>query len=252
MLPLDGYVRVSKVGGREGEGFISPDVQERAVLEWAERGGVEVAMQPHELNVSGGTMDRPVFNSIIERVRSGRSGGIVVYKTDRFARSLLGALNTLAELGQHGARFASATEPQLDYTTPAGRAFMQQLFVFAEFTRSSLKESWAVAQRSAIERGIHISPNGYLGYDKGEDGRLVPNGHAPVVGELFRRRGGGEGWGALAEWLNEVAPRPDGRQWVGQIVQRLCASTSGRLRGTSSRTWMVAGRSSTATRIRRS
>jgi hypothetical protein len=55
-VPLDGYVRVSKVGGREGEGFISPEDQERAIREWATNAGVEVVMQPHEVDVSGGTL----------------------------------------------------------------------------------------------------------------------------------------------------------------------------------------------------
>jgi site-specific DNA recombinase len=67
VLALDGYVRVSKVGGREGDGFISPEVQETAIREWAKRSAVDVVMQPHELKVSGGTMDRPVFNRIMER-----------------------------------------------------------------------------------------------------------------------------------------------------------------------------------------
>ena len=118
MLPLDGYVRVSRVGDRAGEeSFTSPDDQERAIRAWAERNGLEVLLQPHELNVSGGTMNRPIFNTIMDRVRSGRSGGIVVYKTDRLARSLLGAIHTLAELGEHNAVFASATEPELDYAS---------------------------------------------------------------------------------------------------------------------------------------
>lgn len=219
---LSGYVRVSKVGGREGEGFISPEVQERAIRDWAERNGVEVVIEPHELNVSGGTMDRPVFNSIMEKIRAGKSEGIVVYKLDRFARSLLGAVTTMAELGSHDAVLASATEPELDYTTPAGRAFMQQMFVFAEFVRGTLKESWATAARNAIERGIHISPNGYLGYDK-VDGRLVPNDQESIAVEVFRRRGRGESWGSLADWLNEAAPKPDGTLWTGQAVQRLCS-----------------------------
>jgi DNA invertase Pin-like site-specific DNA recombinase len=220
-LPLDGYVRVSKVGGRGGEGFISPEVQERAIREWAERSGVEVVIKPHELNVSGGTMDRPVFNEIMERIRQGKSGGIVVYKTDRFARSVQGATTTLAEIGKHNARFASASEPTLDYSSPHGQAFLNMLFVFAEFVRSSIKESWAVTQRNAIERGIHISPSNYFGYDR-VDGRLVPNGDGPTVREVFLRRGAGESWGSLAEWLDEVAPKPDGRLWTGQTVQRLC------------------------------
>src|SRR4051812_48590215 len=123
ILPLDGYVRVSRVGGREGEGFISPDVQEKAIREWATRNGVDVVVQPHELNVSGGTMDRPVFNTIMDRIRAGQSGGVVVYKLDRLARSLLGAVTTLEEIGRNDATFASATEPTLDYTSPSGRAF---------------------------------------------------------------------------------------------------------------------------------
>jgi site-specific DNA recombinase len=223
-LPLDGYIRVSRVGARDQtDGFISPDVQESAIREWSARGGVEVVIQPHELNVSGGTMSRPVFGVILDRIRSGQSGGFVVYKLDRFARTVLGALNTLEELGRHHATFASVSEPQLDYATPAGRAFVQQLFVFAEFTRSTLKESWAVAQRHAIERGIHISPNGYLGYDKGTDRRLVPNDEAPLAREMFQRRASGESWGSIAAWLQGVAPRDDGTIWTPQAVQRLCS-----------------------------
>lgn len=221
-LPLDGYIRVSQVGGREGEGFISPDVQEAAIRKWAERSGREVQMQPAELNVSGGTMDRPIFNDIIERIHDGRSGGLVVFKLDRFSRSLIGAITTLADLGKHGALFASASEPELDYSTPAGQAFMHTLFTFAEFTRSTLKESWHVAQRSATERGIHISPNGFPGYDR-VDRRLVPNELAPTIVEIFVRRGAGETWQSLADWLNEVAPLEGGRLWNGQRVQRLCS-----------------------------
>ncbi|MGI8462186.1 MAG: recombinase family protein [Solirubrobacterales bacterium] len=221
-LPLSGYVRVSKVGDREGEGFISPDVQERAIREWGKRSGVEVVMEPAELNASGGTMDRPIFNEIMDKVRGGRSGGIVVYKTDRFARSLLGAISTMAELGAHDAVLASATEPELDYTTPSGKAFMQQMFVFSEFVRSTLKESWATAARHAIERGVHIAPHVPLGYDRGEDRRLVPNDQAPIVVEIFNRRGRGDTWGSIASWLNSAAPRPNGTDWTGGTVQRLC------------------------------
>src|SRR5829696_8515174 len=99
---------------------------------------------------------------------------------------------------------------------------MQQMFVFAEFVRGTLKESWATAARNAIERGVHISPNAYLGYDRGSDGRLVPNDQVPIVAEVFRRRGAGETWGQLADDLNDVARKSDGT-WTAQAVQRLCS-----------------------------
>ena len=223
-IPVAGYVRVSRVGARDqSDGFISPDVQEKAIREYCARHGLEVVMQPHELNVSGGTMNRPVFNEVLDQIREGQLGGIIVYKLDRFARTLLGALTTLEELGRHNAAFASATEEQLDYVTPAGRAFVNMLFVFAQFVRETLTESWHETQRHAIEKGIHISPNGFLGYSKGANRRLVPNEDAPIVMELFDRRGDGETWSALTRWLNQAAPKPDGTLWTDTTVKNLCA-----------------------------
>jgi Recombinase/Recombinase zinc beta ribbon domain len=99
--------------------------------------------------------------------------------------------------------------------------YLQMMFVFAEHTRTTLKESWATSQRSAVEKGIHIAPNDFFGYDR-VDRRLVPNTDAPTVVEAFRRRGKGDSWTAIADWLNEVAPRETGA-WNGQSVQRLCA-----------------------------
>lgn len=231
-LPLDGYVRVSKVGARTAEeGFISPEVQEAAIRVWSERTGRPIVMQPAELNVSGATMDRPVFNRVMQRIRRSESGGVVVYRCDRLARTLLGALETLAEIGEHGGEFASATEPTLDYSSPAGRAFMQQMFVFAEFLRATLKEGWAEGNRYKVERdGVHISPVIPAGYEKAPHKRLVPNEHAAAVAEVFRRRARGATWGSLAGWLNQQGvPKPSrrnaptGGEWTGEAVQRLCS-----------------------------
>lgn len=226
-LPLDGYIRVSRVGKRDqnkgGEGFISPDVQRDAIRAWADTRGAEILVHEPELNRSGGTMDRPVFNSIMERVRSGRSGGLVVYKLDRFARNLHGAISTLAEIGEHNGTFVSVSEPGLDYSTPNGRAYLHMMFVIAQLMRENITEEWATAQRHAIERGVHISPSTYLGYDRGDDGRLVPNDDAPVVREAFVRRGETQSWGQIATWLNKVAPRADEGNWTAQGVQRMCS-----------------------------
>lgn len=101
--------------------------------------------------------------------------------------------------------------------------YLQMMFVFAEHTRSTITESWATTQRHKIESGVHISPNGFLGYDRDCDKRLVPNEAAPAVVEAFRRRGRGEGWNGIADYLSDAAPRGDGREWNGQAVQRLCS-----------------------------
>jgi len=222
-LPVDGYVRVSRVGDRGGESYISPDVQRRAIEAWAHARAVDLVLHEPEENVSGGTMDRPVFNALMRRIRTGASGGIVVYKLDRFARTMLGGLTTLQELAERGALFASATEPLFDFTTADGRMFMQMNLMMAEYFRERTKESWASSLAHAVERGVHISPTVPYGYAKGDDKRLVPDGAAAFVVGAFEKRAAGWSWQRIADWLNSEAapPRSDNREWAATTVERM-------------------------------
>lgn len=222
-LPFDGYIRVSDTRGRQGsEDFISPETQEQGINGWSARTGRQVIMREPEFDKSGRTMARPIFEGCMERARRGQSAGIVVYKCDRFARTTLGALFALAELGKCGAAFASSSEPEMDYSTPAGMAFLQMLFVFGEFFSATIKEGWATSQASATVRGKHISPYEYLGYTYGPDGRLVPNEWKDTAVEVFVRRGRGDSWQSIANWLNEIgAPVPLPRKLArGEESQR--------------------------------
>ena len=95
-MRLVAYVRVSRVGGREGPSFISPEVQRAQIEGWA-AGRAEIIAWHTDLDVSGGTMERPGLDAAMRAVRSGAAEGIVVAKIDRFARSLGGALDAIAE-----------------------------------------------------------------------------------------------------------------------------------------------------------
>lgn len=88
-LPLDGCIRVSHVGGRTGDRFQSPATQRDAIEGWAKAHGVTIGMIHEDLDVSGGTMDRPGMNLALARVRDGVSGGVIVSRLDRFARCCL-------------------------------------------------------------------------------------------------------------------------------------------------------------------
>ena len=73
---LDAYIRVSAVRGREGESFTSPEDQERRIRAWAESQGHVIDTAWHELDVSGGSMDRPMLNQVLERIEQKASDGI--------------------------------------------------------------------------------------------------------------------------------------------------------------------------------
>lgn len=229
-LPVDSYIRVSRVGDRSGETYISPDVQAKANAATAKRLGLTLRTNPPEENESGGTMDRPVFQQIMARIRSGESGGIVVYRLDRFARTLIGGYEYLSEIAAAGAVFVSASEPEFDFSSPSGRLMLQMHLMMAQYFRDLTSESWQTSVNHAVSRGVHPAPYGAYGYDR-IDGHYVPNAEAPFVAEAFRLRVE-EHWpySRIAEWLNTEAPARTitSRQgverqppWTGPAVQRM-------------------------------
>ena len=222
--PLDGYIRVSRVGDRSGASYISPDVQRRALERWAEGHDVELVIHEPEENVSGGTMDRPVFNEVMRRIRAGESGGIVFYTLDRFSRDLGDGMRTLLEITDRGCIFASATEALYDPTTANGRLALQFNLMLAEYYRSRSTESWAASLEHAVGRGVHIAPGLPYGYAKDDAKRLVPDpDRAGAARRAFEMRGReGLPYPQIAEWLNARAPtRADGHQWAAGSVQRM-------------------------------
>ena len=70
----DGYIRVSKVAGREGESFISPDIQRKKITAWAELHDVEIVQWWEELDMSGADRTRPMFQLALERCERGETG----------------------------------------------------------------------------------------------------------------------------------------------------------------------------------
>jgi site-specific DNA recombinase len=219
-LRLDAYVRVSKVAGRSGSSFISPEVQREQIERWAQAHGHMLSWHEPELDVSGGSMSRPVFDRIVQRIGSGQSDGVIVAKLDRFARTLVGALSTLEEFERHGAVLISVAE-NLDLSTPMGKAFLRILLVFAELERDRISENWETATDNAIARGVHIAKFTPVGYDKGPDKRLVPGGEASAIREAFLMRGAHKTRTEIARRLDEIAPRPGGGRWTPSNVERI-------------------------------
>jgi DNA invertase Pin-like site-specific DNA recombinase len=217
-LTLDAYIRVSQVRGREGESFISPDVQRDQINSWAKMRGVKIGAEHVDLDQSGGKMSRPGFDVMMRRIERGETRGVVVAKVDRFARSLVGALKALEFLEHHGAEFSSVADG-FDTTTSSGKLMLNVLLSFAEFERERITESWDIATERAIARGIHFTNSVPLGFRRENGNGLVPDPEtAPIVAELFRRRATRTSWRELAAWLNAEVPRDDGREWTGRNV----------------------------------
>jgi putative DNA-invertase from lambdoid prophage Rac len=90
-------------------------------------------------DVGSGARERPGRESLLMAARRREIDVIVVWRLDRWGRSVADLMATLGEMTELGVGFVSLTEA-LDLTTPTGRAMAGMLAIFAEFEREILRE----------------------------------------------------------------------------------------------------------------
>jgi len=125
-------------------------LQIRALREYAVRRGWTIALQVKE--VGGGASQRQMRERLLEAARRREIDVVLVWRLDRWGRSVADLLATLQELEHLGVGFVSLTEA-LDLTTPAGRAMAALLAVFAEFEREILRERVRAGLAHARQNG---------------------------------------------------------------------------------------------------
>jgi len=128
-------------------------MQLRALREYAARRGWIVAMQVKE--IGSGASQRKMREKLIDAARRREIDVVLVWRLDRWGRSVADLLATLQELEHLGVGFVSLTEA-LDLTTPAGRAMAALLAVFAEFEREVLRERVRAGLAHARQNGKRL------------------------------------------------------------------------------------------------
>jgi putative DNA-invertase from lambdoid prophage Rac len=112
-------------------------MQLSAMRAYAKRKGWQVTLKIEE--IGSGATSRPRREELLRAARRKEIDIIVVWRLDRWGRSLVDLVTTLQELMALKVGFVSLSEA-LDLTTPSGRAFTGMLAVFAEFERDILRD----------------------------------------------------------------------------------------------------------------
>jgi len=128
-------------------------MQNRAMREYAARRGWTLALQVREVN--SGAARREAREKMLEAARRREIDIVLVWRLDRWGRSVTDLLATLQELEHLGVGFVSLTEA-LDLSTPAGRAMAGLLAIFAEFEREILRERTKAGLAHAREKGKQL------------------------------------------------------------------------------------------------
>jgi DNA invertase Pin-like site-specific DNA recombinase len=198
--PIDIYVRVSQVRGREGDSFISPDLQEERCRAQLVADGLEAGQVFTDLDESGGKESRPAYDQALARIESGESGGVAVYKLSRFGRRVRNVLKDIAWIEEQGGTFL-CVDPKIDTSTAAGRFMLTVFAALDELELDNHAAAWGEAQRRALARGAFTAQTPW-GYTRNGGGQLVPDKQtARRVKQMFRKRGEGMSIANLGRWL---------------------------------------------------
>src|SRR5215469_10436660 len=141
------YARVSTANGQQ-----DPEMQLRELREFAERRSWQIA-DVYTDTVTGSKDSRPALNRLMQDAKQRRIDAVLVWKLDRFGRSLRHLVNALAELEALGVAFVSLRD-NLDLSTPSGRLMFQIIAAMGEFERELIKERVSAGIRLAKGKRI--------------------------------------------------------------------------------------------------
>jgi DNA invertase Pin-like site-specific DNA recombinase len=144
------YARVSTVGNGQ-----SPQMQIRELREFAKRRGWAVSGEYVDEGISGAKDSRPELNRLMAEAHRRKFDVVIVWKFDRFARSVSHLLRALETFNALGISFVSLSE-SLDTSTPAGKMVFTVLGAVAELERSLIGERVRAGLRNARAKGIRL------------------------------------------------------------------------------------------------
>jgi DNA invertase Pin-like site-specific DNA recombinase len=142
------YIRVSMLTGQH------PEMQLRELKEYAGRRGWEIAGEFID-RMSGSRDSRPELDRMLAACRKRQADAVVVYRYDRFARSLRQLVNALCEFDALGIQFISLHEG-VDTSTSQGRLVFGIFASIAEFERELIRERVRSGLRNAKAKGKQL------------------------------------------------------------------------------------------------
>jgi DNA invertase Pin-like site-specific DNA recombinase len=143
------YARVSTLNNQD------PEMQLSELREYATRRGWQIVEEFTDQGVSGCRESRPALNRLMSDACRRRFDAILVWKIDRFGRSLKHLVNALAALAALGVAFISLRD-NLDLSTPSGRLMFQIIGAMAEFERALIQERVRAGLRNARAKGRRL------------------------------------------------------------------------------------------------
>jgi DNA invertase Pin-like site-specific DNA recombinase len=192
--------------------------------------GIEATKVYSDRGFSGKNTNRPKFEQLMRDVSNGLISKVIVYRLDRFSRSIADFGQAWAVFQEHGVEFVSINE-KFDTSSPMGRAMLHIIMVFAQLERETIAERVKDNYYSRIKQGNWPGGHAPLGFDNGktknENGQNVPtliaNSDIEIAKRIFYEYSQDNvSLGMIAKELSEEGIRGMGRKsWDNVAISRI-------------------------------
>ena len=181
------YTRKSSEEGLEQE-FNSLDAQREAceayIKSQKHEGWEALPDTYNDGGYSGGTLQRPALDELLNHIKQKKIDVVVVYKIDRLTRSLMDFSKIVEIFDVGGVSFVSVTQ-QFNTTTSMGRLTLNVLLSFAQFEREvtgeRIRDKIAASKKKGMWMGGHVP----LGYEAVKRELFIKEREAQMVRRIY-------------------------------------------------------------------
>jgi site-specific DNA recombinase len=227
------YCRCSTDQQTESEGGVSIQVQAQRCTEYAALRGWDVTDTIIDEGLSGGTVDRPGFSTLLDRIESNGIEVVLIYSIERLSRDMLIMLLLERFVTECGITLATV-EGMIDTSTPDGfMAFGMKIF-FGEIERRQVKHRTKNALRYKRENGFRTGgiPYGYREVvtqtaDKTVRTLIVEESEQNIIGTVNEMYRNGSRLVEIVSHLNNTVETRTGKAWIASQVKRLITDYEG-------------------------
>ncbi len=198
------YLRVS-TEGQGGEDRYGLPAQRAAIESFANEKGIEIVEWYTDDGYSGGVLDRPALQALLESASKDSFEVVLVAKIDRIARDLFIQLWVEKELAKRGVDIISAGEP-FHGSDPMTVAFRQMAGVFAQLEKHIIHSRMSAGRKQKARTGSYAGGGIPLGYKQlpAKKGLTIDEAKVETVRRIFELREANPKWllDRVAEALN--------------------------------------------------
>lgn len=197
-MRLIGYIRVSGEGQKSN---LSLPVQADAIRKWCRDNGHALIRIEQDIESAASSESRVGLQSALGDIFSSQADGLVVYKYDRFCRSVLDSEHLKGRFKKERKSLFSVIDP-VDWDTDNGEMLYQFMSVFAEYERKQIRKRCMAGYERKVMEGGYAAGHPPYGYDAVK-GELIKNeSELKTLRVIMELRAAGYLYKTISDYLN--------------------------------------------------